>query len=144
MSILDYGLQLLGVQEVVAGRDRKVLVFKDVVIKLPQSGSLINFVRGWYSNLKEVETIQDYTGVFREHIPVIRSTWFFGIIVVMEKYHEVKPDQEHSDRFKLHLKRLQEQEHPNDFFIWQGDNKVFNYGWNKHGQLVKFDLGTFF
>ena len=144
MGIFDCGLQLLGVQEIVAGRDRKVLVFKDVVIKLPQSGSLINFVRGWYSNLKEAETIRDYTGVFREHVPVVRSTWFFGMVVVMDKYQEVKSEQEHSDRFHLHLKRLQDGEHPNDFFIWQGDNKVFNYGWNKYGQLVKFDLGTFF
>lgn len=133
-----------GAIERTMGRDRQVFVFKDKVIKIPHLKCWYDVIRGWNSNLKEVDTITRYDGYHDDHLPEIIHSLFGGLIIVMKRYQEVKEDPVHIARFRERLERLKELETPNFVFVWGGDNKSFNYGWDKYGRLVKFDLGTFY
>lgn len=65
-------MRLFGCEEKVSGRDRQVFVFKDFVIKLPRTESWLSFVRGLCSNLKEIETVTNYDGLFPDQIMEIK------------------------------------------------------------------------
>ena len=137
-------MRLFGCQERVCGRDRQVFIFKDIVIKLPVLDSWIAFVRGLASNLKEHETISMYKGKFPDHVPEIKWMGFGGLVLVMERYHEVLDNPTHRRRFYQHLERVRERDLSEWNFVWDGDNKVFNYAWDKYGRLVKIDLGIYY
>lgn len=133
-------MRLLGCEEKVSGRDRQVFVFKDFVIKLPRTESWLPFVRGLCSNLKEIETVRSYGGLFPEQVMEIKWSGLFGIILVAKRYQEVKDEREHRRRFYKHLERVYNKDQEWKF-VWDEDTKVFNYGWDKYGRLVKLDLG---
>lgn len=134
-------IKLFNCKEKVSGRDRQVFVFKNKVIKLPRTESWKDFKRGLKSNREELNTIKNYKGNYPESIPVVISTWFFGICIVMEKYTEVKDTHREYLRYAKRLTILQDQEDIRYVDIWFIDNKVFNYGWDKYGRLVKLDMG---
>ena len=134
-------MRLFGCEENVSGRDRQVFVFKDFVIKLPRTESWLSFVRGLCSNLKEIETVRSYSGLFPEQVMEIKWSGLFGIILVAKRYQEVKNTTVHRRRFFYHLRRLHGMDLYKWNFIWEDDVKVFNYGWDKYGRLVKLDLG---
>lgn len=133
-------MRLFGCEEKVSGRDRQVFVFKDFVIKLPRTESWLSFVRGLCSNLKEIETVRSYSGLFPEQVMEIKWSGLFGIILVAKRYQEVKDETEHRRRFYKHLERVYNKDQEWKF-VWDEDTKVFNYGWDKYGRLVKLDLG---
>lgn len=137
-------MKLFGCQERVCGRDRQVFIFKDIVIKLPVVDSWIAFVRGLASNLKEHETISTYKGKFPDHIPEIKWMGLGGLILVMKRYQEVHDTSVHRQRFYKHLERRRGWDNHEWNFVWDGDNKVFNYAWDKYGRLIKIDLGIYY
>ena len=134
-------MRLFGCEEKVSGRDRQVFVFKYFVIKLPRTESWLSFVRGLCSNLKEIETVRSYSGLFPEQVMEIKWSGLFGMILVVKRYQEVKDEKEHRRRFYKHLERVYNKDHEWKF-VWDEDTKVFNYGWDKYGRLVKLDLGV--
>ena len=136
-------MRLFGCEERVEGRDRQVFVFKNFVIKLPRTENWLSFIRGLCSNLKEIETIKEYKGKYPEHVMKIKWSGFFGLFLVVTRYQEVKDEVNHRQRFFGHLERLYGNDIPCWNFVWDEDNKVFNYGWDKYGRLVKIDLGIF-
>lgn len=137
-------MRLFGCEEKVSGRDRQVFVFKDFVIKLPRTESWLSFVRGLCSNLKEIETVTNYDGLFPDQIMEIKWSGFFGIVLVVKRYQEVRDVSEHRCRFFNRLERIYSADTSDWKFIWDEDNKVFNYGWDKYGRLVKLDIGVYY
>ena len=131
-----------GCEERVLGRDRQVFVFRRFVVKVPIMENWLSFIRGLYSNLREMETVRTYTGLFPEQVMKIKWSGLFGLILVVKRYQEVKDEREHRRRFYKHLERVYNKDHEWKF-VWDEDTKVFNYGWDKYGRLVKIDLGIF-
>lgn len=133
-----------GPEERAEGRDRQVFIFKNKVIKVPQMTDWFSFIRGYYSNLKELDSIQDYTGNFKEHLPVILGSYCFGLIVVYVRYKEVGlvNSEDETARYKERLVRIRHEEKPSETYIWFNDPKIFNYGWDKFGRLIVIDIGT--
>lgn len=124
------------------GRDRSVYVYKNHVVKIPVMDSWFEFVRGLYSNLKELDNVKNYKGKFPESMPELLGSWFFGLIVVYRKYEEVIDEKDHRRRFWHHFERYRSFDDHQHSYLWDEDIKVENFGWNKYGQLVKLDLGT--
>ncbi|WNV45996.1 hypothetical protein [Aeromonas phage AerS_266] len=136
-------MKLFGVKECMYGRDRQVFIFNDFVIKIPRTTSWKDFKRGLKSNRQEINVVKEYKGLFPEALPVILGHWCFGIFVVMMKYTEVKDSYDDYHRYAKRLTLLQDKEDPKYVDIWFLDNKVFNYGWDKYGRLVKIDIGVY-
>lgn len=135
---------LFNPSERVCGRDRQVFIFRNCVIKVPVTTSWFDFIRGYYSNLRELDVITKYTGKFPDNVAVVKASYCAGLFIVMEKYVEVVHTFEHEKRMRKQLCVLQDQEDEDNRFVWLTDNKVFNFGWNKYGQLVKLDLGAYY
>lgn len=129
-------------EEFAIGRDRIVAVYAKHVVKYPVMNNWFEFVRGVYSNLKEIDNVRNYAGYYEESIPELMSVWFFGLVIVQRRYIEVKDVP--LERMRLHTKlnEMWKYESPAYQYIWEQDIKPSNFGWDKHGQLVKFDLGA--
>lgn len=142
-SVIVKAFSLFNCKERVCGRDRQVFIFDKHVVKVPVTNSWLEFIRGYYSNLRELDVVSKYTGRFPDHVMGIKASYCFGLFVVVEKYVEVPQENEHIVRMRKRLVILQDQDDMDNQFVWMTDNKVFNFGWNKYGQLVKLDLGTY-
>ncbi|QDH47175.1 hypothetical protein PQC06_gp107 [Aeromonas phage LAh10] len=155
MNLLNKALvkmfMLAGCRSRICGRDRQVFILKKCVVKIPvMSNGWFEFVRGYYSNLKEMDSIRGYEGNFPEHLPEILGSYLFGLVVVYKKYREImdgKDDNETGDfaeytRFLGKLDDIRRNEKNSEKYIWTQDTKIFNFGWDKYGRVVVIDLGT--
>ena len=104
-----------------------------------KSVELVKFIRKEIEEVSFAITVDmDYRMVMK---PAYGSLYSTSVIDTVTK--EVKDEVNHRQRFFGHLERLYGNDIPCWNFVWDEDNKVFNYGWDKYGRLVKIDLGIF-
>lgn len=121
------------------GGSRIVFLFKEFVIKIPVLYSWYGFLNGLLSSMRELDKINNYSGIYPEQKPKVYYGNRFGFIIIMKRYREVT--REENDAFREELNRIVESDTEDSKYFWYGDIKPQNYGYDEQGRLVKFDHG---
>lgn len=120
--------------DICLGATRRVFVFKNFVVKVPNIQEYRLFLHGILANIQE----NTFSKIGRSDLAKVKFCSKFGFILIMERANIISNEVDASDFFDM-INQKYKDDYMKDFMI--SDLKSSNWGY-VNGQLVKIDYGN--
>ena len=117
------------------GATRKVFIFKNFVVKVPNAHEYRLFLNGILGNLQE----KAFSKMGRYDLAKVKFCDILGLVLIMERAQMVDVENVDYENFKDKLEEIYKDDDMKEFML--SDAKPSNWGYIKE-RLVKIDYGN--